>query len=108
MVWSELGKAARERYEKLGEIWQQFTIPDSHYHLNMIGVSRSHNGSGLGRLLLDAVHELSRDEPNSIGVSLTTEDPANVSLYEYFGYEIVGSAMFSPSYETWSFFRRDD
>jgi len=108
VVWGELGEAARGRYEALGEMWQRFAIPESHYHLNMIGVSRSHNGSGLGRLLLDAVHELSRQEPISSGVSLTTEDPANVSLYEYFGYEIVGHARFSPEYETWTFFRRDD
>ncbi|UCD25592.1 MAG: GNAT family N-acetyltransferase [Gemmatimonadota bacterium] len=107
IVWGELGNAARERYEKLGQIWQQFTIPESHYHLNMIGVSRSHAGSGLGRLLLDAVHDLSRNAPDSSGVSLTTEDPANVSLYEYFGYEVVGNARFSPEYETWAFFRRD-
>ena len=49
IVWAELGQAARERYEALGEIWAQFTIPESHYHLNMIGVARTHGGSGLGR-----------------------------------------------------------
>ncbi len=107
VVWAELGVAARERYEALGHIWQQFTIPDPHYHLNMIGVCRSHSGRGLGGLLLDAVHELSQRESGSCGVSLTTEDPANVSLYEHYGYEIVGHAICSPEYETWGFFRRD-
>ena len=107
VVWAELGQAARERYEALGHIWQEFTIPDRHYHLNMIGVCRTHGGRGLGGLLLDAVHELSRGESGSCGVSLTTEDPANVSLYEHYGYEIVGHAICSPDFETWSFFRGD-
>jgi len=106
-VWQELGSAARQRYETLGRIWQQFTVPEPHYHLNMIGVLRSHAGRGLARRLLDAVHELSRSEPGSSGVSLTTEDPSNVALYEYFGYEIVGHAKVSDGFETWAFFRRD-
>jgi len=108
VVWGELGQDARERYEKLGEIWQEFMIPDPHYHLNMIGVLRTHSGRGLGGLLLDAVHELSQNEPGSCGVSLTTEDPVNVPLYEHYGYEVVGHAICSPDFETWGFFRRDD
>lgn len=106
-VWRELGALARRRYEALGRIWQQFAIPEPHYHLNMIGVLKSHAGRGLARQLLDAVHDLSRREPGSNGVSLTTEDPGNVALYEYFRYEIVGHARVSDGFETWAFFRRD-
>ena len=108
VVWRELGAAARERYEALGSIWQEFTIPDPHYHLNMIGVHRSHSGRGLGRVLLDAVHEMSLEEPASSGVSLTTEDHGNVALYQRFGYEIIGHVKVSPELETWGFFRADD
>ena len=43
-----------------------------------------------------------------LALKQSLEDPANVSLYQYFGYEIVGNAMFAPEYETWAFFRRDD
>lgn len=106
-VWQELGPAARARYEELGRIWQQFTYPEPHYHLNMIGVLRSHSGLGVGRQLLDAVHVLSYSEPRSSGVSLTTEDPDNVELYEHFGYEILGHTNVSDAFETWGFFRRD-
>ncbi|UCG87183.1 MAG: GNAT family N-acetyltransferase [Gemmatimonadota bacterium] len=106
-VWHELGAPARQRYEALGRIWQQFAIPEPHYHLNMIGVRRLHAGRGLGGRLLDAVHELSGSEPGSSGVSLTTEDPSNVALYERFGYEIVGHAKVTDGFETWAFFRRD-
>jgi GNAT superfamily N-acetyltransferase len=106
-LWRELGRAARTRYETLGRVWQRFTYPKPHYHLNMIGVLRSHTGRGLGRRLLDAVHGLSYKEPGSRGVSLTTEDSGNVELYLRFGYEIVGHANVSNAFETWGFFRTD-
>ncbi len=79
-VWEELGAAARGRYEALNESWQEFAIAEPNYYLNMIGVSRSHSGRGLGRVLLDAVHEMSRRDPDSTGVSLTTEVEINVGL----------------------------
>jgi len=107
-VWQELGAAALERYEALGSIWQGFTVSEPHYHLNMIGVHRSHSGRGLGRVLLDAVHEMSLGEPGSSGVALTTEDHGNVALYQRFGYEIIGHVKVSPELETWGFFRADD
>jgi hypothetical protein len=37
-------------------------------------------------------------------VSLTTEVPQNVRLYEHFGYEVVGHARVSPELETWGLF----
>ena len=107
-VWQQLGAAARERYEALGNIWQEFTMPDPHYHLNMVGVHRSHSGRGLERVLLDAAHEMSLQEPESGGVSLTTEDHGNVALYQRFGYEIIGHIKVSQDLETWGFFRADD
>jgi hypothetical protein len=39
------------------------------------------------------------------GVSLTTEYPANVPLYERVGYTVVGHAVIAPGLETWGFFR---
>jgi ribosomal protein S18 acetylase RimI-like enzyme len=106
-LWRDLGQDARERYEALGSVWSQFTVPDPHYHLNMIGVLKSHAGRGLGRLLLDAVHDLSLKDENSVGVSLNTEDESNVPLYEHFGYEVLGRARATDSMETWVMFRRD-
>ncbi len=106
-VWRELGEDARARYEGMGESWQQFAIADPHYHLNMIGVSRSHSGRGLARLLLEAVHEMSQRDPESRGVSLTTEIASNVRLYLHFGYELVGHVSGGEAPDTWVFFRRD-
>jgi ribosomal protein S18 acetylase RimI-like enzyme len=74
----------------------------------MIGTLREARGQGYGRILLEYVHAMSERDPDSRGVSLTTEDPANVSLYESFGYEITGHARVSADVETWAFYRPND
>jgi hypothetical protein len=56
---------------------------------------------------MEEVHLMSRRRSKSRGVTLTTEDPANVALYEHLGYEVVGHARISPELETWGLFRPD-
>lgn len=107
-VWRELGHAARMRYEAFGEATRKFEISQPHYHLNMIGVRRSHHGKGLSRQLLDAVHAMSSSDPVSHGVTLTTEEFRNVSFYEHFGYKTVGHVRIEAKLETWGFFRPND
>ena len=105
-LWAELGEAVRRKYEAFGEATATFRISEPHYHLSMIGVRTEHAGRGIGRRLLDALHSWSAADSGSVGVSLTTEDPTNVALYEHFGYEIVGRAEVG-DFTSWSFFRRD-
>jgi predicted acetyltransferase len=71
----------------------------------MIGVRRSHAGRGLARQLLTAVHDLSRVDPRSSGVTLSTEAANNVPLYHHFGYQLLSHARVSDDLETWAFFR---
>jgi ribosomal protein S18 acetylase RimI-like enzyme len=71
-VWAELGAAERQRYEAYGAACAQFTVDSPNYHLNMIGVRRSHAGRGLARKLLEAVHRLSDTDDRSRGVTLST------------------------------------
>jgi len=106
-VWQELGLEARGRYEALGEFWRLFVLPELHYHLYVIGVLKSHAGKGYGRVLLDAVHGLSHEDHVSTGVSLNTEDENNVSLYEHFGYEVMGHVKVNGVLDTWVMFRPD-
>jgi GNAT superfamily N-acetyltransferase len=106
-LWGELGADARARYDEFVAATQQSAIPEPHYHLNMIGVRRSHHGRGLARPLLDAVHERSRRDGASRGVSLTTERAENVRLYQHFGYRLVGHARVGDAFETWTLFRED-
>ena len=106
-LWAELGAEARARYEAFGTACAPFQVEAPHVHLNMIGVRRKAQGEGLGRALIEHVHRLSREDPESVGVTLSTEDEANLPLYEHFGYEIVGQAEVAARFTTWSFFRPD-
>ena len=107
-VWDELGPESRSRYEAYSAACAPFDVAlPPHIHLDMIGVSRAAQGTGLGRKLIDHVHLMSREDTSSEGVTLTTEDPANVPLYEHFGYRVVGHARLSPELGTWGFFRPD-
>ena len=106
-VWTELGREAEARYDALGEAWAPLQVEGSHLHLNMIGVRGSAQGRGLARKLLDRVHELSATEPESHGVSLSTEVEANVALYKHFGYELIGESRIEPHLRTWGLYRPD-
>jgi len=106
-VWAKLGTDARDRYGAFSAACAPFQVATPHLHLNMIGVRRVAKGTGVGRRLIDSVHELSRTDLRSAGVSLTTEDPANVALYRHCGYEVVGEALVAPGLTTWGFFRPD-
>jgi len=106
-VWEELGDAVRTKYEAFGAACAPLMPDDPHTHLNMIGVRRSAQGKGVGRVLIEYVHQMSSEDPNSNGVSLTTEVEANVALYEHFGYELVGHTVITHELETWGFFRAD-
>jgi hypothetical protein len=57
--------------------------------------------------MMRAVHDLSEEAPWSTGVTLTTELEANISFYEHFGYDRVGSARVDAELTTWGFFRPD-
>lgn len=107
-VWAELGSDAEARYGAFGEACEPFQVDAPHIHLNMIGVRRSAQGTGVGRDLLEAVHDLSVADPESEGVSLTTEDPKNVTLYQRFGYDVIGKAVVGPELTTWGFYRPDE
>ena len=107
-VWKTLGDDAKARYEGLIEVWERSKVAGLHLHLNMLGVRASHAGRGLGRRLLDEVHAMSVRDPQSTGVTLSTEDPKNVPLYEHVGYRVIGHERITDDLETWSFFRADD
>ena len=104
-TWQTLGDAPRVRYEAFGQAFDPVEFESPHYHLNMIGVRHDTQGNGLAGRLLNRVHALSEADPASRGVSLSTENRANVSLYEHFGYRVVYETQVSPELRTWAFFR---
>ena len=104
-VWAELGAEARSRYDAFVAAANFFAALPPHHHLNMIGVRRAQQRSGLAREVIEAVHRLASEDPESGGVSLTTERHENLSFYEHFGYKVVGHARVGPDLETWGLFR---
>ena len=106
-AWATLGDDARERYDQWGRVWEPLAVAEPNIHVNMLGVPPRFQGRGLGRALLERVHDMSRDHPDSVGITLTTESAANVPFYERLGYRIVGRGRIGPGLETWGFFRPD-
>lgn len=106
-TWMALGADARERYDCCVRAWEPLGVAEPNLHLNMIGVPVRHRGQGWSRMLLDRVHAMSRELPDSRGVTLTTETAANVPFYERFGYHVVGHRRIAEGLETWGFFRPD-
>lgn len=106
-IFGELGADVQARYEAFGAATQQFDIAEPHIHLNMIGVRQGLQGRGLGGILLAHVHRVSSEDADSSGVTLTTEDPANVPLYQRLGYRLTGHVRVAPGLETWGFYRPD-
>lgn len=100
-VWKELGEDERRRYEAYGAATAPFDLEAPHHHLGMIGVRRGAHGTGLGRALLEAVHDAAAADPASAGLTLSTEVHRNVGLYEHFGYRVAGHARVAPELETW-------
>ena len=106
-LWRELGEDSKARMEALIAVWERLSVPGPHWHLNMLGVRGSHAGRGLGRILLDEVHRMSNADAGSAGVSLSTELPSNVLLYQHCGYELRHHERVSDDLETWILFRPD-
>jgi GNAT superfamily N-acetyltransferase len=105
-VWNSLGHECRERHDVYGAHAKTVLVSEPHHHLNMIGVRHSHHGRGLARPLLEAAIELAARDANSAGLTLTTETPANVRLYQHFGFEVFGHVDVTAGLETWGLFRR--
>jgi GNAT superfamily N-acetyltransferase len=103
-VWDELGAGSRSRYERYGDVAARSPFPKPSFHLGMIGVRRAAVGHGHAGRLLERLHRLSADHPESRGVSLATEIRRNVALYEHFGYRVVSRSPVE-GFETWGLFR---
>ena len=106
-LWERLGPGAAERWSYFGENVAPLREEVPHIHLNMIGVHASARGTGIGRVLLEAVHAHSVARPGSTGVSLTTEVEPNVALYQHFGYEVHGHVKIAEEVPSWTMFRPD-
>ena len=100
-----LGESAIRRLESFEAISSEAVPEEPHYYLGMIGVRPEWQKRGFAGRLLEHLHRLADADPASRGVCLSTENPANVSLYRQHGYEILGEAGVG-DFRTWCMFRR--
>ncbi len=65
-------------------------------------------GRGIGRTLLAEVHRRAGQAEGIVGVSLTTQSPRNVELYERAGYEVTAHGWIGGEVESWAMLRLND
>jgi len=70
--------------------WSRHDPREPHVHLGPIGVDPTAQGSGVGRVLMEAYCR-HLDEGASAGY-LETDRPRNVAFYRRFGFEVMGEA----------------
>ena len=103
-MWDAIGPGARERYDLYARVAKTFHAPKPHHHLNMLGILPSHQGRRYARPLLEAAINLTRADPTSQGLTLTTELETNVRLYEHVGFRQTGRAWVGDAFESWGMF----
>lgn len=57
-----------------------------HYYLTMIGVDPKKQGQGIGKQVIETIHQLVKDDAKAASICLDTENYANVVYYKYLGY----------------------
>lgn len=57
-----------------------------HYYLTMIGVNPQKQGQGIGKKVIETIHQLVKDDAKAASICLDTENYANVVYYKYLGY----------------------
>jgi len=107
-LWAHVGGEARRRYEAYGAALEPLLGTPASLHVNLLGVRPAYRGRGLARRLLDHVHVRAAATLDGRGVSLATEDPANLALYRHLGYEVSGSAVVGPGIAAWAMRRAVD
>jgi ribosomal protein S18 acetylase RimI-like enzyme len=81
------------------------TLPDPYHTLEALAVAPAHQGRGIARLLLEAAHAASDNDPQSAGTYLYTADARNRAIYERFGYGLVEQRVGGEALTVYHMFR---
>lgn len=61
---------------------------ENHYYLTMIAVSKEKQGLGIGKTVINTIHDMVIKDPDTHSICLDTENVKNVSYYEHLGYKL--------------------
>lgn len=63
---------------------------DLHHELPLFGVDDSYRNMGYGRKLMEAIENICRENPRSVGIALDTGNARYLDFYKGLGYSLVG------------------
>ncbi len=63
---------------------------EAHHELPLIGVDANHRNMGYGKQLMQALENICRENPHSVGIALDTGNARYLKFYQGLGYQIVG------------------
>ncbi|WP_025026950.1 GNAT family N-acetyltransferase [Caldalkalibacillus mannanilyticus] len=86
-----LPKGSRSVLQAYMQYTTKIRPKEPHHYLVCIGVEPRYHGQGVGKVLLQYIHDLVDADPLSTGIGLDTENMDNVQLYEHFGYHLIES-----------------
>jgi len=66
-----------------------------HYYLTMIGVSSKKQGQGIGKQVIDQIHQIAINNLDNPMICLDTKNEKNVSYYEHLGYKLTNQVEVS-------------
>jgi GNAT superfamily N-acetyltransferase len=103
-LMARVGPEVEQRFEAYAKVKDANLPAGVHWYLTMIGVDPACHGKGCGGVLLRRIHEMVAADSTVTGIGLDTQAPANVALYEHFGYEITAKTMVG-DVDMWCMFR---
>ena len=87
-LFSSVDEGKHETLAGVLEEMGAFHPEEPHWYLSIIGVDAAHQGKGLGSRLMQVA--LERCDREGLIAYLESSNPANISLYERHGFEVVG------------------
>lgn len=87
-MFSTIDRSKHETAAQILEKMDEFHPTDPHWYLAIVGVEPAKQGRGLGAQLLQGALDLCDQE--GLIAYLESSNPANISLYQRHGFEVIG------------------
>lgn len=98
---STLGEETWHRIAAFEQALADLEPKEPHHYIGLMGVRDHYQGRGLARQLIEEVARLSRQDPDSQSICLSTESPDNLPFYTHLGFTILGEVQIG-SLRSWT------